>query len=105
MANFKVVYNPQVYQDILKQVNFYNLETGGQELGNRFLNTVETALNKLNHSALHYQIRYDDIRLLPLSPFSFRAHYRVDEEKNIVMVEAIIHTSEDPEGWKNRTEI
>jgi len=31
------------------------------------------------------------------------AHYRVDEENSIVSVEAIIHTSEDPDSWGART--
>jgi len=102
--NFNVQHNPQIYLDIQKQVDYYREETGSDELGNRFVNAVETALKKLNRSALHYQVRYDDIRLLPIPPFSFRAHYRVDEETNTVRVEAIIHTSEDPDGWKDRTQ-
>lgn len=85
-----------------KTVNYYRRETGSNELGRRFVITVKTELKRLKKSALHYQIRYDDIRLLPIPTFSFLAHYKVDEKNNLVMVEAIIHTSEDPINWKGR---
>ncbi|MCF6353114.1 MAG: hypothetical protein L3J06_08900 [Cyclobacteriaceae bacterium] len=100
---FKVQYNPQIYLDIQKTVAHYRRETGNDELGIRFVKTVKTVLKKLNTSALHYQIRYDDIRFLPIPIFSFMAHYRINEQNNTVMVEAIFHTNEDPQDWKNRT--
>jgi len=101
--NFELKYNPQIYEDIQRTVDYYYRETGNDELGRRFTKTVKTTIKELNESALHYQIRYDDIRFLPIPPFSHIAHYRVDESKNIVMVEAIIHTSEDPDSWERRT--
>lgn len=101
--NFKLRYNPQIHEDIQKTVSFYRRETGNNELGKRFVTTVKTELKKLKHSALHYQIRYDDIRLLPIPAFSFMAHYKVDKENNLVEIEAIIHTSKDPVRWKDRT--
>jgi hypothetical protein len=74
-----------------------------KQAATNWVNAVEVALNRLNRSALHYQVRYDDIWLLPIPPFSFMAHFRVDEENNSVWVEAIIHTSENPDGWRDRT--
>ncbi len=35
--------------------------------------------------------------------FSFMAYYRVDKDSNMVSVEAIIHTGENPDKWKDRT--
>ena len=101
--NFKLRYNPQIYEDMQNTVGYYRRETGSDELGKRFVTTVKTELKKLNYSALHYQVRYDDIRLLPIPTFSFLAHYKVDKENNLVQIEAIIHTSEDPASWKDRT--
>lgn len=100
--NFFVLYNPQIYLDIQKAVDFYTEQTQSHELGQRFVNNAENALAKLNQSALHYQTRYEDIRLLPIPSFSYRAHYRVDEEKNTVFVEAIFHTREDPKDWRTK---
>ena len=100
--DFKLRFNPQIYIDIQKTVDYYLQETGNDELGRRFVKTIKTELKWLSKSALHYQIRYDNIRFLPISSFSFIAHYRVDEESNMVSVEAIIHTSESPDSWKER---
>ena len=60
--NFNVRYNPRIYLDIQKAVDFYTEQTQSHELGKRFVDNVETVLAKLNQSALHYQVRYDDIR-------------------------------------------
>jgi len=101
--NFKVRYHPRIYLDIQTAVDFYTEQTQSHELGKRFVDNVETGLAKLNQSALHYQVRYDDIRLLPIYSFPYHAHYRVDEENNIVYVEAIFHTRDNPEVWRIRT--
>lgn len=102
--SFDVRYNPKIYLDIQKAVDFYAEQTQSHELGQRFVNNAEDALSKLKQSALHYQVRYDDIRLLPIPSFPYRAHYRVDEENNTVFVEAIFHTKENPEEWRVRTQ-
>lgn len=98
--NFKVQYNPQIYIDIQETVNFFKEKTGDNQLGKRFVLTVKSQLKTLAADALHYQIKYDDIRFIPMHPFSFMAHYRVDEKSNIVRVESIIHTSKNPEEWR-----
>lgn len=102
--NFKVRYNPGIYSDIQKAIDFYNEQTQSHEQGERFVNNARHALATLKRTALHYQVRYDDIRLLPIPSFPYRAHYRVDEGKNIVYVEAIFHTRENPEEWSSLTE-
>ncbi|MEX2566138.1 MAG: type II toxin-antitoxin system RelE/ParE family toxin [Cyclobacteriaceae bacterium] len=102
--NFNVRYNPRIYLDIQKAVDFYIEQTQSHELGQRFVNNAETALAKLKQSALHYQVRYDGIRLLPIPSFPYRAHYRVDEENNAVFVEAIFHTRKNPEEWRVTTQ-
>ncbi len=70
--NFNVRYNPRIYLDIQKAVDFYIEHTQSPELGKRFVNNAENALTKLNQSALHYQVRYDDSRLLPIPSFPCR---------------------------------
>ncbi|WP_339905801.1 type II toxin-antitoxin system RelE/ParE family toxin [uncultured Cyclobacterium sp.] len=101
--NFNVRYNPRIYLDIQKAVDFYTEQTQSHELGKRFINNVETALLKLNNAALQYEVRYDDIRLLPIPSFPYRAHFRVDEKNDKVFVEAIFHTKQNPEKWRTKT--
>ena len=73
--DFKVRYSPKIYLDIQKAVDFYTEQSQNHELGQRFVNNAENALAKLKQSALHYQVRYDDIRLLPIPSFPYCAHY------------------------------
>lgn len=100
--NFKLQHNPHIHNDIQKQVTYYLRETKSHELGKRFVTAVKTELKRLEKYALHYEIKYDNVRCLPIPKFPFRAHYRVNEENKIVRIEAIISTHEDPDNWTNR---
>ncbi|MGB1004645.1 MAG: hypothetical protein ACPGVC_10460 [Salibacteraceae bacterium] len=98
---YKLIFNPQVYLDIQNQVDYYFDETKSHSLGKRFVNAVKLELLKLEQNALHYEIKYDDIRCLPIPKIPCRAHFRVIE--NIVWVEVIIGTKENPKKWGDLT--
>lgn len=97
--NFKLEFNPQIYIDIQRQVDYYKKTTKSHVLGKRFFKTVKNEVLRLNKHALLYEIKYDDIRCLPIPKFPFRAHYRVNVNDNTVRVEAIISTSLSPDKW------
>ncbi len=99
---FEIRYNPAIYTDIQQVVDYYYEATQNELLGNKFVESVKSALDSLSNSALHFQIRYDDIRFLPIPSFSFVAHYWVNEARKIVWVEAILHTGSNPDSWKSR---
>ena len=101
--NFTLRFHPAVHQDIQKAIDFYREQTLNEALSSRFLETLEAAFNKLISNALHYQVRYDDIRLLPLPTFPFCIHYRVNLAENLATVEGIFHDHQNPENWKSRT--
>ena len=100
---FHIQINPQVYFDIQNQVEYYYKVTKSHQLGKRFSETVGKAIKKLETDALHYEVKYDDIRCLPVSKFPYLAHFRVDESLKIVRVEAVISTSENPSKFSLRT--
>lgn len=97
---FKVIFHPDFYNDIQEAVQWYNVQQKG--LGTRFLLTVKKQLKTLDNSALHYSIRYDDIRCMPIKKFPFLVHYRVNEHQFIVRVEAIFNTNRNPKIWEER---
>ena len=97
--NFKLKFNSQIHKDIQHQVDYYFKETKSHELGKRFTKTVKTEIQRLKKYALQYEVKYDDIRCLPIPKFPFRAHYRLNEKENTVKVEAIISTSISPDSW------
>ena len=97
---FKVIYNPEVYNDIQQAIDWYNEQQSG--LGTRFYTTTKKHLNSLKSSALHYAVRYSDIHCIPIKKFPYMAHYRVNMDDKIVKVEAIFSTDRNPKIWKKR---
>lgn len=95
---FAIEYNPEFYTDLSKATDWYNQQQTG--LGTRFFNAVKTQTGHLSENALHYAIRYDDIRCMKLKKFPYMVHYRIDESVSLVRVEALFHTSRNPEIWK-----
>lgn len=97
---FLVEYNPDFFNDIAQAVDWYNEKQTG--LGDRFLNNVRKQTAKLSTSALHFAVKYDDVRCMCIKKFPYLVHYRVNQQNQTVKVEALLHTSRDPELWKNR---
>lgn len=40
---------------------------------------------------------------MPTPSFPFLIHYRVEDQENLIKVEAILHTSLNPAKWKERS--
>jgi hypothetical protein len=98
---FKVAYNPEFYEDIVQAVDWYNEKQPG--LGDKLFDAVKKLTKRLTASALHYAIRYDDIRCMPIEKFPYVVHYRVDERTKVVKIEALFHSSRNPGLWGKRT--
>jgi hypothetical protein len=71
-------------------------------LGDRLLNNFRKQTAKLSTSALHFAVKYDDVRCMCIKKFPYLVHYRVNQQTQTVKVEALLHTSRDPKLWKNR---
>jgi hypothetical protein len=97
--HFKLEFNPQIYLDIQKQADYYRKETQSNALGKRFVKAVKSEIFRLKKHALQYEVKYDDVRCLPVPKFPVRVHYRVNETEKTVKVEAIIGTFESPDKW------
>ncbi|MCA1760843.1 MAG: hypothetical protein LC658_13835 [Bacteroidales bacterium] len=98
--NLTVEYNPEFFIDIVQAVVWYNEKQPG--LGDRLFKNVKKQTAKLSTSALHFSLKYDDVRCMHLEKFTYTVHYRINELTQTVKVEALFHTSRDPELWKNR---
>lgn len=94
---FKI--NPQAKIDIQEQINFYNDKQKG--LGKRFHDDVKSTFKSILENP-YYQIRYKNVRCLPLKKFPAMVHYSLEENKNQITVRAVFHTSQDPQEWNKR---
>lgn len=99
--NFKLHFNPQIAVDLQKTVDYYRRKTGNHKLGKRFIKIAKQEMRELKTTALHYQIRYNIVRFLPISDFPFVAHYSIDEKNKIVHIEALFHTAQENENIFN----
>jgi len=97
---FTVKYNPCFFDDVAQAVDWYNQQKSG--LGDRFFNVVKKQTSKLSNAALLFAIRYDDIRCMSIMKFPYLVHYRVDERTKTINVEALFHTSREPDLWNKR---
>lgn len=98
--SFKVIYADEVYDDIQNAVDFYNFRVKG--LGTRFFKTVKIQTSKIKSNAFGFQVRYNDVRCIPINKFPYTIHYRVVTKTNIIMIIAIFCDFQNPEIWEDR---
>jgi len=79
---FKVEYNPDFYIDIAQAVEWYNEKQAG--LGDRLLKIIKQQTVKLAAPALHFEIKYDDIRCMRIEKSPYMVHYRVNEQTPVL---------------------
>jgi toxin ParE1/3/4 len=94
---FSLKIEPLAAIDIQEGISFYNSKQAG--LGKRFHKELKLYLNSLKSSPF-FQIRYDDIRCLPLKIFPVMIHYTVDEAISLIIVRAVINTSKNPDEYR-----
>ena len=86
---YQVVLDHRALQDIQQAIDYYNKQEPG--LGERFENTINDVFQILETHPF-YQIRYDNVRCLPLKYFPFMIHYTLNEENQSVQVVAVFNT-------------
>lgn len=94
MLKFKVVADPRVKDDLREARIFLNNKRKGY--GNKFLNEYKKELKRLSEYP-NFQIRYDNIRCLPLKKFKYMIHYYVNLQEMIVHIYAVLSTNLDPD--------
>ncbi len=90
--SFSIFIEPEALVDVQKAIDFYNEQKLG--LGEDFLKQVNSHLKTL-YTHPFFQIRYDNVRCLPVSKYPFMIHYTVDEPNDCVIVRAVLNTNKD----------
>ena len=99
---FDIVITHQARIDTLEGIEWYNKQAAG--LGKRFYQAVQKHYKTLRQNP-YFQIRYDDVRCLPLVKFPYMVHFIVEEDRKRVVVLGVICTHRDPKIWKERTDM
>lgn len=87
---------PSARIDTQKEINHYNDQQKG--LGKKFHEEIKHYFKAIKKNPF-YQIRYKNIRCLPLKKFPIMIHFTVDEEKQVIIVRAVLNTYRDPKEY------
>jgi hypothetical protein len=94
---FKI--EPAAKIDIQNEINYYNEQQQG--LGKKIHQELKRYFKAIQKNPF-YQIRYKNIRCLPLKKFPIMIHFTFDDKKNRVTIRAVINTYKNPkEYWVN----
>ena len=96
---FKILFDPDSKRDIQAVILWYNERKKG--LGKDFYTFLRIEIERLRQNP-YFQVRYDNVRCLPLRKYPFMIHFTIDQTNSIVIVRAVLNTSMSPEKWKDR---
>ena len=96
---YKIQIEPEVQLDIQDAAAWYNSQQKG--LGRRFYSEVKKHFKHLTTNPF-FQIRYENVRCLPVKKFPYMIHFSVNETDKIIKVHAVTGTSRNPDIWENR---
>ena len=97
---FKIQVRLLAKNDIQEIIDYYDVKAS-KKITNRFLDDLYSELDFLKTRLESFQLKYKSTHVRYLKDFPFGIHYRI---KNNIIVEvlAVLHTSRNPEFWKNR---
>jgi site-specific recombinase XerD len=87
-------------EDIREAAKWYNKRQIG--LGKIFTADVREKVHFIRQNPKASNVRYNSVRTAVLNVFPFMVHFTIDEKNKTVIVSAVLHTSRNPELWKNR---
>ena len=88
-------------QDVKEAAVWYNNAQSG--LGKKFTAQIRDCTEILTLNPLAFALRFENIRMAVVKQFPYIIHYIVDEEKKLITLIAVLHTSLNPEKWMERT--
>jgi len=100
--SWQVVARPQAEDDILEAAEWYDTQRAG--LGDEFIEEVLTVFGALEVNPLLHCRRHPtkNIRWRYPKRFPYRVIYEVIEEKQLVIIAAVVHAARHDRIWQRR---
>ncbi len=89
--SYKVIIVKEAKIDIIESMSWY--KNINPKLAHRFYLSIQNAISIIRKEPLHFQIRYDDVRIMMLTTFPYLIHYTFQEET--IIIKALYHSSRD----------
>lgn len=96
---FPVRFTEEAEKDLADTATWFADEVG-LELADRFIDLMESTIQKVAETPEHYAVVYKDYRQCVIRPFSHIVTYRIQSQ--VVEILAITHGSRDPQVRKQR---
>ena len=93
-----VRFHPDAESEMIAAAAHY--EAQQQDLGMRFLASVQDALNRISFNPRIYPIVEMDVRRCLTKTFPFGVLFRERPDRFVIM--AVMHLHRDPDYWKSR---
>ena len=94
---FNTIVLPSAIRDIQEIIDYYDSLQQGLSL--KFDNELNDYFLTLQKNPF-FQVRYANVRCLPLKKFPVMIHFTIEEKLNIVYIRAVLNTSKDPDtNW------
>lgn len=90
---------PAVLDDVAQAADWYDREGFGG-LGDRFIESFQTALGGIQRTGEAHRTAYQGFRKILLRPFPYQLFYRLHDE--IWIVTLVIHAARDPKTMREQ---
>jgi toxin ParE1/3/4 len=91
-------FHPDADAEMMSAAKYY--ETQQQDLGKRFLASVQDAINRIQVNPLLYQEIETGVRRCLTMTFPFGVVFRIMPNQYVII--AVMHLHREPGYWKNR---
>jgi plasmid stabilization system protein ParE len=98
--SYSFVNSPSVAADITNAIEYY--KKINPELAKQFLLRLREAKSYISLVPLGFQVKYKGVRTLLLKQFPYHIHYIINEEKQQIIILAIIHAYKNPHDYAIR---
>lgn len=97
--NFEIKIDRDAIRDIEDAIDWYETQQVGS--GIKFLVLLDEHIERLKSNPF-LQVKYKNVRCLPLKSYPYMIHFTVDENSMIVIIRAVFNTHQDPVLWRKR---
>jgi len=96
---YDLIVRPEAEVELAEAFDWYEQQVVG--LGNRFLLSIDAAINSIRRDPLQYPIIYKDIRRALTRRFPYQVFFTIDNLQIVVI--AVFHGMRNPSVWQSRT--
>ena len=98
--SYAFVNRPAVKADIIKAVKYYKKVS--PKLAKQFLFRIGEAKTYITRFPLGFRIKYKNVRTLLLKQFPYHIHYIINDDKQQIVIIAIVNAYKNPQDYSNR---